>query len=315
MSRILLAATAAALLLLGLIVPATFAADPGGSSRSVVFAVEHDAAIPAGDHVDTLIVIRANARLEGTADTVVVIDGTATIAGGATAGSLNVVNGTADLQDGATVTGNVRTFDGSVARAEGAIVRGTTGAYDANVGAFAVLLIPLLLLLFIGFGIAGVAAAVLVAAFAARQVRQAEGLISNEPGRVLVAGLAGSVLLPILALFLTATIVGAPFGLSALLVVLPALAFFGWIVAAIWVGDWIVARMRGSVEPGQPYLAAMLGVIVLAFAGLVPFVSAIATLFGYGALLLMGWRILRPPTAAPAAPAGPGWTQPAPVAG
>jgi hypothetical protein len=71
--------------------------------------------------------------------------------------------------------------------------------------------------------------------------------------------------------------------------------------------------MRGSAETGQPYLAALVGVIVLAFAGLVPFVSAIATLFGYGALLLMGWRILRPP--APAAPAGQGWAQPAPVAG
>ena len=36
--------------------------------------------------------------------------------------------------------------------------------------------------------------------------------------------------------------------------------------------------------------------IVLAVAGLVPFVSAIATLFGFGALLVMAWRILRPPT-------------------
>ena len=311
MSRIL-AAVAAALLLLGLVVPAALAADPSGSSRSVVFAVGHDAAIPAGDHIDTLIVIRANARVEGSVDAVVVIDGTATLAG-ASAASVTVIHGTADLQDGTTVSGNVRTIDGSVSRAPGAVVQGSTGSYDANVAAFAVLLIPLFLLLFIGFGLAGIVAALLVAAFAARQVRQAEGLISNEPGRVLVAGIAGSVLLPILALLVTATIVGAPVGLGALLVVLPALAFFGWIVAAIWVGDWIVVRMRGSSEPGQPYLAAVVGVIVLAFAGLVPFVSAIATVFGYGALLLMGWRILRPPT--PAAPAGQGWAQPAPVAG
>jgi hypothetical protein len=311
MSRIL-AAVAAALLLLGLVVPAALAADPAGSSRSFVFAAGHDAAVPAGDHVDTLIVIRANARVEGSVDTVVVIDGTATLAG-ASAGSVTVIHGTADLQAGTTVTGNVRTIDGSVSRAPGAVVQGSTGAYDANVAAFAVLLVPLFLLLFIGFGLAGIVAALLVAAFAARQVRQAEGLITREPGRVLVAGLAGSVLLPILALLVTATIIGAPVGLGALLVVLPALAFLGWIVAAIWVGDWLVVRMRGSAEPGQPYLAALVGVIVLAFAGLVPFVSAIATLFGYGALLLMGWRILRPP--APAAPAGQGWAQPAPVAG
>ena len=144
-------------------------------------------------------------------------------------------------------------------------------------------------------------------------MRQAEGLISHEPGRVLVAGIAGSVLLPILALLVSATVVGAPIGLGALLVVLPALAFLGWIVAAIWVGDWIVVHLRGAYEPSQPYLAAVVGVIVLAFAGIVPFVSAIATLFGFGALLVMGWRILRPPTAA--IPVGTGSPQPAPVAG
>jgi hypothetical protein len=311
MSRIL-AAVAAALLLLGLVVPAALAADPAGTSRSFVFAAGHDAAVPAGDHVDTLIVIRANARVEGSVDAVVVIDGTATLAG-ASAGSVTVIHGTADLQDGSTVTGNVRTIDGSVSRAPSAVVQGSTGSYDANVAAFAVLLIPLFLLLFIGFGLAGIVAAMLVAAFAARQVRQAEGLITHEPGRVLVAGLAGTFLLPILALLVTATVIGAPIGLGALFVVLPALAFLGWIVAAIWVGDWIVVRMRGQAESGQPYLAALVGVIVLAFAGLVPFVSAIATVFGYGALLLMGWRILRPPT--PAAPAAQGWAQSAPVAG
>jgi hypothetical protein len=311
MSRILLAVAAAAVLLLGLVVPAAFAADPSGDARSVVLAVGHDAAVPSGDHVDTLIVVRANARVEGSVDSIVVIDGTATLAGGS-AGALTVIHGTADLQAG-IVTGNVRTIDGSVDKAPGVVVQGSTGAYDASVATFAVLLIPLLILLFIGFGLAGIAAALLVAAFAARQVRQAEGLITHEPGRVLVAGLAGSVLLPILALLVSATVVGAPIGLGALFVVLPALAFLGWIVAAIWLGDWIVVHLRGTYEPSRPYLAAVVGVIVLAFAGIVPFVSAIATLFGFGALLVMGWRILRPPT--PGIPAAAGWSQPAPAAG
>jgi hypothetical protein len=310
MSRILLAVAAAAVLLLGLVVPAAFAADPSGDARSVVLAVGHDAAVPSGDHVDTLIVVRANARVEGSVGSVVVIDGTATLAGGS-AGALTVIHGTADLQAG-TVT-DVRTIDGSVDRAPGVVVQGSVDASDASVAAFAVLLIPLFILLFIGFGLAGIAAALLVAAFAARQVRQAEGLITHEPGRVLVAGLAGSVLLPILALLVSATVVGAPIGLGALFVVLPALAFLGWIVAAIWLGDWLVVHLRGTYEPSRPYLAAVVGVIVLAFAGIVPFVSAIATLFGFGALLVMGWRILRPPT--PGIPAAAGWSQPAPAAG
>jgi hypothetical protein len=136
----------------------------------------------------------------------------------------------------------------------------------------------------------------MVAAFGARQVRNAETLISREPGTVLVAGLVGSVVLPILAVLATITIVGAPLGLGVLFFVLPVLAFFGWVVAAIWIGDWLLGRARGFREPGHPYLAAVVGVLVLAFAGLVPFVSPIATLFGFGALLLMAWRILRPPT-------------------
>lgn len=311
MSRILIAVATAAVLLLGL-VPAVLAADPERTSRSVVMTVGHDTDVPSGDHVGTLIVIRANARVEGTVDTVVVVDGTATLAG-ATVGSLAVFNGTADLQAGSTVTGDIGTVDSSVTRSDGAVVQGSTRDWDASIAAFAIALIPLFILLFVGFALAGLAAALFVAAFAARQVRQAETLISREPGTVLVAGIAGSVLLPLLAVLAMATVIGMPIGLGALFVVLPALAFLGWIVAAIWIGDWILERARGSREPGQPYGAALVGVVVLAFAGLLPFVSAIATVFGYGALILMGWRILRPPTTGVAV--GSGSAQPAPVAG
>ena len=110
---------------------------------------------------------------------------------------------------------------------------------------------------------------------------------------MLVAGIVGAVALPILAMLLIATVVGAPIGLAMLFVLLPALAVLAWIVAAIWIGDWILARTRGAAEPDRPYLAAVVGVIVLAIAGVLPFVSAIATLFGFGALLLAAWRTLR----------------------
>ena len=93
---------------------------------------------------------------------------------------------------------------------------------------------------------------------------------------------------------MTVTIVGAPIGLGALLLVLPALAFLGWIVAAIWIGDWILGR-SGGPRAERPYAAAVVGVLVLALAGIVPFVSAIATLFGFGALLRD--RVADPPPA------------------
>jgi hypothetical protein len=170
-------------------------------------------------------------------------------------------------------------------------------ALDADLAAFAVLMIPVFIVLFLGLGIAGIAAALLVAAFGARQVREVEALISGRPGHVLVAGIAGMVLLPLLSILLIMTVIGAPIGFALLFVLLPALAFLGWLVAAIWIGDWLVAGTRGSREAGHPYLAAVVGVIVLALVGMVPFVTAIATLFGFGGLLLAAWRIFRPETA------------------
>jgi hypothetical protein len=180
-------------------------------------------------------------------------------------------------------------------------------SFDVDLAALALLLIPLALALAVGFAIAGIAAALLVAAFAARQVRDTEALISERPGHVLVAGIAGSIGLPLVAMLLIFTVIGAPIGFAMLFAVLPVLLFLAWLVAAIWIGDWLVAHTRGEREPGRPYRAAVLGVIVLALASVLPFVSAIATVFGLGALLLAGWRVLKPeqPGRATMDPMGP----------
>jgi len=279
--------------LLGLGAPVALAADPVPNTGQVLVSVNRPVDIPAGEHLDALVVIGGDARISGDVASIVVVRGTATLSG-ATAQSLTVVNGSADLQAGTTVSGDVRTLDGTVTQAPGATVGGSMRTLDADLAALGLLLIPAFFLLLLGLGLAVVAAALLVAAFGARQVRSVESLIRRRPGHVLVAGLAGSVALPLLAILLIVSVLGAPIGLALLFILLPAVAFLAWIVAAIWIGDWIVARMRGHVEPDRPYLAAVLGVIALAIAGVLPFVTAIATLFGFGALLLAGWRVLRP---------------------
>ena len=295
MKRLLIIAAGVAMLL-GLAAPAVLAADPLPRTESVLVSVNHAVDVPAGDHIDTLVVVGGDARISGDVRTIVVVRGTATLAG-ATAGTLVVVNGSADLQAGTTVTGNVRTLDGVVTQQPGATVQGSVRTLDGDLAAFlaafGLLLIPAFILLFIGFVLATIAAALLVAALGARQVRGTEALIRQEPGPVLVAGIVGAIALPLLAIVLIATVVGAPIGLAMLFVLLPAVTFLAWIVAAIWIGDWIMVRMRGAAEPDRPYRAAVLGVIVLAVAGIVPFVSGIATLFGFGALLLAAWRMLR----------------------
>lgn len=289
--RLTVALTTVVFLLL-MFAPAALAAERFEFRDEVLVAVNGDVDVAAGDRVATVVVIDGNATISGEAETIVVAGGTATLTG-ATARTLVVWDGTAELAAGTTILGDVHTFNGAVAQQDGAVIQGSVSGFEDAVAAFAILMIPLAILLFFGIALVAVAAALAVAAFAARQVRDVEELITRQPGQVLIAGIAGTVLLPLLAVLLIVTVVGAPVGLLLLLVVLPVAAFLGWLVAAIWIGDWLVARMRGDREPERPYLAAVLGVIVLAIAGMLPFVSAIATLFGFGALLLAAWRTFR----------------------
>ena len=45
-------------------------------------------------------------------------------------------------------------------------------------------------------------------------------------------------------------------------------------------------------------MAAVVGLIVLPVISIVPFVGAVASLFGFGAVLLLAWRTFRQPSAA-----------------
>jgi hypothetical protein len=295
MKRLLVIAATVAFLL-GLGAPAVLAADPLPRTDRVLLSVNGPVEVPAGDSIGTLVVVGGDARISGSVSHVVMIRGAATLTG-ATVGTLTVVNGTADLEAGTTVTGAVRTLNGTVSQQPGSVVQGSVrtldGSATAVLAAFGILLIPIFILLFLGMCLAMVAAALLVAAFGARQVRGAGTLIRREPGPVLLSGVLASVALPALAILLIATVVGAPIGFALLFLVLPAAAFLAWIVAAIWIGDWLVTRMRGTAEADRPYLAAVIGVVVLGVAGMVPFVTAIASLFGFGAIVLAAWRVLR----------------------
>jgi hypothetical protein len=312
--RRLFAITTSVMVLLALLAPAAFAAGPNGRDDSVLLAVNGTLDVPAGDHVDTVVTVSGTAQISGTVDTVVVVDGSAMMSG-ANIGTLVVVDGTADLGPGTTVV-DVRTLRGEVVSQDGSAIVGTTRAMDESAAAFAatffVLMIPVLIILAFGMAIVAIAAALALAAFGSKQVREVEALMEQRTGHVLVAGIAGTILLPVVSFLLILTVIGAPIGFTLLFAVLPVLAFAGWLVAAIWVGDWLIAKSRGEREAGRPYRAAVLGVVVLGLAGILPFVSGIATLFGTGALLLAAWRTLRPE--APATPALT-WGQPAPSAG
>lgn len=316
--RRLFAIAASVVILILAFAPAALAAEPvTWSGNGTIISVDGSVDVPAGQSVDAVIVIRGTATIEGSARSIVVLGGSATLTG-ASARQLLVVDGSATLGAGTTISGDVSTLHGDVIRADGAVVTGRTVALDANLAALAFALIPLLIVLAVGFFLAMVVAALALAAFGGRQTRAAEALITQQPGQTLLAGLVGTLALPVLFGIVTLTVIGAPIGLAMLLIGLPLLAFAGWLVAAIWVGDWLLGR-RGSLEAEHPYRAAILGVVVLAVAGVLPLLSAIATLFGVGAILLAAWRSIRPGTATTATSPGfdpnAGWPNPAPTAG
>lgn len=90
------------------------------------------------------------------------------------------------------------------------------------------------------------------------------------------------------------TIVGIPIGFSLLVCVWPTLAFIGYLVAAIWLGEWALGRMRGTaIETERPYFAAVIGLLITFVLGFVPLFTAVISFFGLGAVVLAAWRTLR----------------------
>jgi hypothetical protein len=120
-------------------------------------------------------------------------------------------------------------------------------------------------------------------------------VISREPALAFLAGLLGLVVFPVAAILLMITIIGAPLGLGVMFGLWPLLAFVGYLVAGIWIGEWILARGDAPKTRERPYLAAVIGLLLLELTGLIPvvaIVSAIASLFGFGAVLVVAWRVL-----------------------
>lgn len=261
-------------------------------SGRVVFVAGGDIEVAADEQADAVIVINGDARIAGTVNSLVVIEGTAT-ATGATIEGAAIVNGTLDLREGTTVLGDIGRLSSEVIRAEGVEIGGSVNDLAGDVAAFGVFLGFAALAIWIGVGIATLVAGLLMAGLAARQTRAATSLIRQEPGKTFLVGLLAVVVPPILAVVAIATIIGIPTGLGLLIVVWPLVAFVGYVVAAIWLGEWLLGRREGAVQAERPYAAATLGLIVAFVIGLVPVVTAVLSIFGLGGVVLASWRTLR----------------------
>jgi hypothetical protein len=257
----------------------------------VLMAFGGDVVVPAGDVADVVIVVDGHADILGRVNTVIIVDGTAAVTG-TTIESLVVVRGSATVTN-THILADIRTFDGQVAQT-GVTLVGSVRGLEADFVALGWALGVGALLIWIGIGIATLVAGLLVAGLAGRQLRATASIIRDEPLRAIGGGILGLVVPPILVALLVVTVVGIPLAVSLLLFAWPAMAFVGYIVAAAWLGEWVLARMRGPQTTSErPYLATVVGLILLFVAGIVPLLTAILSFLGFGAVVVAGWRTAR----------------------
>jgi hypothetical protein len=275
-----------------LLTPLALAAEELPHSGRVLISTLGDITLPAGEQADLVLVTNGTAHIAGDANTVVVIDGAVDLTG-ATAETVVVIRGQATLDATSVVLGDIMTLDASTSVDPAAAVGGRIRDLAPDIAGIGFVLGPALVLLYLGFALAAIAAALLLAGLAARQVRAAETLIRREPLLTASVGLLGLFLPIVFLVLLTVTVIGAPRAFGIAFGLWPLAAFIGYLVAGIAIGDWIVGRLSPGVTRERPYLAAVVGLVVLEVVGILPLVSAVATLFGYGAVLLFAWRTLR----------------------
>jgi hypothetical protein len=299
MNRILGIASAMLLVLI-VLVPVAAAAEPWGDVQHILVSTQGDVSLPSGQHVDLLVVIDGAATIAGDADGVVVVNGSADFVGAHTNGVV-AVNSSVSLDSGTIVSGEVRAVGSTVARASGSIVDGgvLTGVDGVDWAGTALVFGSLAALLSIGLYIAAVAAGLAVAGLAPRQVRSAGSPIGQELGMTILAGFGGVAAIIATGLVAMVTIVGIPLGLAILLMVLPATAFAGFVVAAVWLGERILERLTPVVPRERPYLAVVIGTTILSVLSIVPFVGGAIVFLGFGAVILSAWRTFRGRTVAP----------------
>jgi hypothetical protein len=294
------------LLVLTALAPAALAAEPLADSGRVLVSTQGDVTIPAGDQADVVVVVEGTANVQGVVNTLVVVEGSANLAG-ATVETVVAVRSTVEVDGGTVVYGEIQTFDALVHQNGSPDIHGGVVDLSGRWLEMGAVLAPALAILWLGFGLATLAAGLLLAGLAARQVRAAEQLISTQPVLTFAAGLVGAIVIPVAAILLFPTLIGAPLGFGILVVALPLVAFAGYLVAAVWIGEWVLRRLSTG-ERARPYAAVLLGVVLLSALGLVPILSigvAIASLFGFGAVLLLGARTLAGMPAAPLTRPGP----------
>jgi hypothetical protein len=225
---------------------------------------------------------------------------------GASVERMFTVSGTLTVEGGATA-GEVAYIQTDISGVpDGAVTGELVNAEEELVGALAVVAAAIFIIgLFVVIGgfIATLLATLLVIAFGTSQTRRAAATISNDVLKTIVVGLLMLIVPSILITVLFVTILGIPLAIG-LMVLWALVAFLGYVVVGLWIGERILTRARMA---SRPYGAAFLGVLILMLLSWTWIVPMLTLIFGMGAVTLAGWRVLR---GGGMPPAMPGYGQP-----
>jgi len=279
-----------AVLLLG---APTAAALAGAGVSGLLVRVQGDILIDDQESADLVVVVSGDATVYGRAGTVVVVGGNARLSD-ARVGRLVVVRGAAELGGATVVLGDVWLLGSRLEQDPAASVGGTVRSAFGIPGWRWVVEEPVLALGMLGLVLLTSLASV---AAGAGTMRRATGALASELPGSLGAALLLFLLGPALAVLLFFTVVGLPLSVFYLAVALPALGLLGWAVAALRLGEWLLPS--GS---SRSYGAVLVGTVVLAAAGLIPFAGQVlvplAGALGAGALAVSARRASRGTTGA-----------------
>lgn len=281
-----------------LLFPGVALAQDSTNTDDLLLRIDGPITVSANQQYGNVVVISDNADVAGIVrHELIVVDGDANVTG-TVEGNVTVIRGTLTLGSGARVNGDVNLWDSDITRASGATVQGKVNESSFDWSGWQ--LFALSAYIWISVTIALIIAGLIFAAVGGRQLMAAGELMVRQTGMSIVTALIVGIGIPILAVIAMATILGIPLGLGLLLFLIPALWFFGYLVAGTKLGAAILRQQTSN----HPYLAATLGILLLQAIGLIPFVGGfidfLAGIFGTGALVLLGWYAWRgPSTGAP----------------
>lgn len=260
-----------------------FAATPTDQDDIVVLS--GTAFVPEGETVHNVVVFHGSALIEGTVQgNVVAFDAPVTVSGTVENGIV-VFRGLLRIEPGAIVSGDVYADRSTVG--QGATVtdiqdvRGFGWMFESGFGfiaGLAVWLAVTLSVLLLGM---------IVLWLAPRAIDATVASARTATGPVIGWGLGLFIGLPVLAVVVTATFVGIPFGVG-LLLALAMIYALGHTASA-----WILGRALVGGPHGRA-AAFLAGWVILAGATLVPLLGGLvwlaATVFGLGAIAVATWR-------------------------